>query len=123
MTSQTGQANTDATARPPAQADAAIADGVDAEIYTGNQRKPAGWLGLITVILCIAYTVFHVGVMNGLHDRFTDLVGLRSVDLTEPWRYRLIHVGGGLALGFLLFSSTLFSDDRPGAADTRRLIA
>ena len=100
-----------------------IAEGVDAEIFTANQRKPLGRLGLVAAILCIAYTVFHVGVMNGLHDRITDLLGLRSIDLTEPWRYRLIHVGGGLALGFVLFSSTLFSEARPGQADPRRLAA
>lgn len=119
MTSQTEQAQQDKAA-PAAQS---IADGVDAEIYTANQRKPVGRAAQVAVILCIAYTVFHVGVMNGLHDRFSDLFGLGSIDLTEPWRYRLIHVGGGLALGFLLFSSTLFSADKPGAADARRIWA
>ncbi|NCO86038.1 MAG: TRAP transporter fused permease subunit [Rhodobacterales bacterium] len=117
MTTQTAQA-TAADAAPDG-----IADGVDAEIFGANQRMPLGRLGLFAAILCIAYTVFHVGVMNGLHDRFADLFGLPSIDLTEPWRYRLVHVGGGLALGFLLFSSTLFSDARPGAADPRRLMA
>ncbi len=114
------------SARPaatPSPVPDAIADGVDAEIFTANQRKPLGQLGLIAAILCILYTVFHVGVMNGLHDRITDFLGLNSVDLTEPWRYRLIHVGGGLALGFLLYSSTLFSEDRPGQADPRRMLA
>lgn len=100
-----------------------IAEGVDAEVFTPNQRKPIGQLGLLAGILCITYTVFHVGVMNGLHDRITDLLGIGSIDLTEPWRYRLIHVGGGLALGFILFSSSLFSEERAGQADPRRLAA
>jgi hypothetical protein len=39
---------------------------------------------------CILYTGFHIGVMN--------LYPL------EPWVYRLIHVAGGLALGFILFA-------------------
>ncbi len=106
-----------------AQVPDSIADGVDSEIFTSNQRKPVGIAAKIAVVLCIAYTVFHVGAMNGLHDRFSDLFGLGSVDLTEPWRYRLIHVGGGLALGFLLFSSTLFSDDVQGTHDPRRVYA
>ena len=118
----TNEAATPATAAAKG-GDQSIAAGVDAETFTSNQRKPEGALKLIAVTLCIAYTLFHVGAMNGLHDRFTDLFGLRSVDLTEPWRYRLVHVGGGLALGFLLFSSTLFRNDRPGEANPLRLIA
>lgn len=103
--------------------DDSIAAGVDAETYASNQRKPTGTLKLVAAILCIAYTVFHVGAMNGLHDRLTDLLGLPSIDLTEPWRYRLVHVGGGLALGFLLFSSALFRDGPAGPSNPLRLVA
>ena len=91
--------------------DQSIAEGVDAEVVTSNQRVYSGWLAFAVAALCVIYTGFHIGAMNGLHDRFTDLVGLPSVDLTEPWRYRLIHVAGGLALGFLLFSSVAIRDD------------
>lgn len=95
-----------------AQGDTAtIAEGVDKEIISPNQRVFVGAFGLFVTVLCILYTVFHVGAMNGLHDRLTDLLGMRPVDLTEPWRYRLIHVGGGLALGFLLFSSRALAPD------------
>ncbi|WP_050526356.1 TRAP transporter permease [Pseudorhodobacter aquimaris] len=76
---------------------ALIADGVDAEIYTGNQRIPIGTTHLVIAGLCVLYTMFHVGVMN--------LYPL------EPWVYRLIHVGGGLALAFTLFSSGMFNAD------------
>jgi len=82
-----------------------IARGVDDEIVTGNQRLFGGALGWTVATLCILYTAFHIGAMNGVHDRITDLLGLPSMDLTEPWRYRLIHVAGGLALGFLLFAA------------------
>ena len=92
-----------------------IAKGVDNEIVTGNQRVFAGVVGLVVTTLCIAYTVFHVGAMNGLHDRLTDFLGLPSIDLTEPWRYRLIHVAGGLALGFILFSARALHDDEHDA--------
>lgn len=77
-----------------------IARGVDAEIVTANQRIPTGTVGKAIVVLCILYTAFHVGVMN--------LYPL------ETWTYRLIHVGGGLALGFLLFSAAVFSPDATG---------
>ncbi|WP_372838649.1 TRAP transporter permease [Phaeovulum sp.] len=65
---------------------------VDAEIISVNQRVPVGFSAWFVVALCILYTGFHVGVMN--------LYPL------ETWTYRLIHVGGGLVLGFLLFSGS-----------------
>ena len=73
-----------------------IASGVDNEIFAGNQRKPIGTTGLILAALCVLYTAFHIGVMN--------LYPL------ETWTYRLIHVGGGLVIGFLLFSSLSFAE-------------
>jgi len=90
-----------------APVDGALIDtsAVDAEEISSNQRVFAGRLGLLIATLCVLYTGFHIGAMNGLHDRLTDLLGLPSIDLTEPWRYRLTHVGAGLALGFLLFAA------------------
>ncbi len=73
-----------------------IAAGVDNEIFSANQRKPIGSLGLFIAALCVAYTAFHIGVMN--------LYPL------ETWTYRLLHVGGGLVIGFLLFSSLTFAE-------------
>ncbi|MGF1620034.1 MAG: TRAP transporter permease [Rhodomicrobiaceae bacterium] len=67
-----------------------IAEGVDAEPLAHNQRSFTGNLNLLVVTMCIAYTAFHIGVMN--------LYPL------ETWTYRLIHVAGGLVLGFMLFS-------------------
>ena len=81
-----------------------IASGVDNEIFAGNQRKPIGSVGLFMAVLCVAYTAFHIGVMN--------LYPL------ETWTYRLLHVGGGLVIGFLLFASLSFPEQeaspRPG---------
>jgi TRAP transporter 4TM/12TM fusion protein len=73
-----------------------IADGVDAEVFGANQRKPVGRMASFASLLCILYVGFHIAVMN--------LYPL------EPWTYRLIHVGGGLALGFVLFSSSRYRD-------------
>lgn len=88
----------------PAQAepDQAIAAGVDNEIFAGNQRKPVGTTGQILAALCVLYTAFHIGVMN--------LYPL------ETWTYRLLHVGGGLVIGFLLFASLTFSETEVDSA-------
>jgi len=71
-----------------------IATGVDDEIFARNQRRPSGHLARVLAALCVLYTAFHIAVLN--------LYPL------EPWTYRLIHVGGGLGIGFLLFSALSF---------------
>ncbi len=68
-----------------------IAEGVDDEVISSNQRVFGGNLGLLMAALCVLYTSFHILVMN--------LYPL------EPWVYRLLHVGGGLALGFVLYAA------------------
>ena len=73
-----------------------IAAGVDAEQVTSNQRTLHGMLGLALSVLCVLYTVFHVGSMN-----------LYPI---ETWIYRISHVSGGLALGFLLYSARMLAD-------------
>lgn len=71
-----------------------IAAGVDAEVVTSNQRVFTGRTGVLFATACILYTAFHIGVMN-----FYPL---------ETWIYRLSHVAGGLALGFIFFSARAF---------------
>ncbi len=84
-----------------------LADGVDREIVMSNQRVPPGKLGIVLGLACIAYTAFHIGVMN--------LYPL------ETWTYRLAHVTGGLILGFLLYAATVFPEDR-GQPDKRSVL-
>ncbi len=67
-----------------------VARRVDDEVITPNQRVFSGALGWMVAAACVGYTAFHIGVMN--------LYPL------EPWVYRLMHVAGGLALGFVLFA-------------------
>ncbi|GAA0299926.1 TRAP transporter permease [Rhodovulum strictum] len=83
-----------------------IAKGVDAETYASNQRRPGFILGRLLALICAGYTIFHVGVLY--------------IHPLEPWVYRLIHVGGGLAIGFLLFSTATFGED-PGPRGLNRL--
>lgn len=71
-----------------------LAEGVDIEPLAVNQRDFSGTLDYMIIGLCIAYTAFHIGVLN-----FYPL---------ETWTYRLIHVTGGLIIGFLLFAATVF---------------
>lgn len=82
-----------------------LAQNVDEEPVASNQRLHTGWLNKTIIVLCIAYTLFHIGVMN--------LYPL------ETWTYRMIHVCGGLLLGFLIYSATQLSLDDEAAA-TRR---
>lgn len=70
-----------------------VSSGADEEALATNQRDFTGArLGWLLMALCIAYTVFHIGVMN-----FYPL---------ETWAYRVTHVAGGLLIGFILFSSS-----------------
>jgi len=101
-----------ANAQPESATDS-IGSGVDAEMVASNQRIFSGGLALATATACILYTAFHIGVMN--------LYPL------ETWVYRLSHVAGGLALGFVYFSGRLFTAaparSRPGAEQAARMMA
>lgn len=74
-----------------------LAEGVDDEVIASNQRVFSGWFGMVVAALCVLYTSFHIFVMN--------------VYPLEPWVYRLTHVGGGLALGFMLYGARGLSSD------------
>ena len=78
----------------------AQAGAVDAEVVTANQRVFVGILGTLFAGACVLYTAFHIGVMN--------------VYPLETWVYRLIHVSGGLALGFVFFSARAFPAEGSG---------
>ena len=72
---------------------------VDEEPASSNQREFTGARHWLVAILCVSYTVFHLLVMN--------------VFPLETWTYRLMHVGGGLLLGYLLFGATDLATDGP----------
>ncbi|MEO3385343.1 TRAP transporter permease [Mesorhizobium sp. CAU 1741] len=78
---------------------------VDEEPVVGNQRVFLSYRHWMVAIGCVAYSVFHLLVMN--------------VWPLETWAFRLMHVGGGLVLGFLIFGPRMMAD---GAAARRDLV-
>jgi TRAP transporter 4TM/12TM fusion protein len=70
---------------------------VDDDPPAGNQRLFTGGRHWAVAAACAAYALFHLLVMN--------LYPL------ETWVYRLLHLGGGLVLGFLLFGAHAVEDD------------
>ena len=73
---------------------------VDEDPLAANQRDFTGGRNLAIASLCVAYSVFHLAVMN--------------VFPLETWAYRLSHVGGGLFLGYLLFGASAMDADAAG---------
>lgn len=88
--------------------DTALFEAVDDEIVAANQRVYLGTAGMLVSMLCIVYTAFHIFVMN-----FYPI---------ETWIYRLIHVSGGLALGYIIFTSRPLNDEQSKPNDRAALI-
>ncbi|WP_386176721.1 TRAP transporter permease [Sulfitobacter sp. R86518] len=87
-----------AGAPAPEQHDADLRQAVDDEIVAANQRTYRGSAGVLVATACILYTAFHIFVMN-----FYPL---------ETWVYRLVHVSGGLALGYIVFATRAMDTGR-----------
>ena len=67
-----------------------IASGVDDEPAAVNERVLGSWQGHLLYWFCVAYTLFHLLVLN--------------VFPLETWTYRILHIGGGLMIGFGLMA-------------------
>ncbi|KZD12362.1 TRAP transporter permease [Oceanibaculum pacificum] len=68
-----------------------IANNVADEPPPTNERRLFGWERHLLVWSCIGYAVFHLLVLN--------------VFPMETWSFRIIHVAGGLAIGFALVAA------------------
>ncbi len=68
-----------------------ITEGVDDEPAAGNQRSLLGWQHAAFYALATAFTALHLLSLN--------------VYPLETWIYRLLHVAGGLAIGFGLMAA------------------
>jgi TRAP transporter 4TM/12TM fusion protein len=97
----------------PEEADQVIlAEGVDDEPVERNRRLFGGASLIFVATFSTLYAAFHMAALNGVSiDRWTgiDLPFLPRFPL-ETWNFRIIHVSGALALGFLLYGARLFPD-------------
>ena len=92
--------------------DVILADGVDDEPAEQNRRIFVGISGIALATIATLYAAFHMLALNGVSlSNWTgiDLPFLPQFPL-ETWNFRIVHVAGALALGFLLFSAHRFSE-------------
>ncbi|MCR9151967.1 MAG: TRAP transporter fused permease subunit [Rhodobacteraceae bacterium] len=98
-----------------ALAEPVIADGVDEEPVESNRRLFTGRAYLFIAALSTIYAAFHMLALNGVS--ISDWSGVELPLLPqfplETWNFRIVHIAGALALGFLLFSAHGFHPDRP----------
>jgi len=85
--------HSDSNALPSGQSPMPLdASSVDEITYGSNERQLGGVVGGLIFLLCVAYVCFHLYALN--------------IDPVETWAYRLIHVAGGLLIGFLLLGAS-----------------
>jgi hypothetical protein len=103
--------------------EAVIAEGVDDEPVESNRRLFTGMGFLFVAGLSTVYAAFHMLALNGV-----SLSAMTGIDLPflpqfpmETWNFRIVHIAGALALGFLLFSAHTFYEDGPKRGDNRLL--
>ncbi|WP_349368090.1 TRAP transporter permease [Salinarimonas sp.] len=99
-----------------ARDDLIVAEGVDEEPIESNRRLYTGRLYYVIATLATIYAGFHLAALNGLS--ISDWTGIRIPFLPtfpmETWNFRIVHVAGALALGFLLFAGGAFAEERRG---------
>ncbi len=94
-----------------------IAEGIDEEPVESNRRLFTGWrLKLITGFAAL-YAMFHMAALNGVSISYytgIEVPFLPSFPM-ETWNFRIVHIAGALALGFLFYNAVMFSekDDSP----------
>ena len=98
-----------------------IAEGVDEEPVEKNRRLFTGPSFVFIATISALYAGFHMLALNGVS--ISDWTGIELPFLPqfpmETWNFRIVHISGALALGFLLFAARLFPDEeRP---ETRTL--
>jgi TRAP-type uncharacterized transport system fused permease subunit len=99
-----------------------MAEGVDEDPIEKNRRLFEGWRAVTITSFAAFYSFFHIAALNGLSiERWTgiELPLLPQLPM-ETWDFRVVHIAGALILGFLLFSSRFFGDDKP-TRDTKMI--
>ena len=92
------------------------AEGVDEEPVEGNRRLYTGSLALAVAIFSGVYAAFHMAALNGLSISAVTGITLPLLPSLpmETWNFRIVHIAGALALGFVLFSARSFAPDDRG---------
>ena len=118
----------DQTAAKPAsdttgtdQIDHVIAEGVDEEPVESNRRLFEGWSLIFISALAILYAGFHTAALNGISvSQLTGIeIGILPQFPLETWNFRMVHIAGALAPGFVLFAAYPFREDEPEARLSR----
>lgn len=99
-----------------------IAAGVDEDPVEPNRRQLEGRSAVFIATLATAYAAFHVLALNGVSisaatGGLVDIPYLPDFPM-ETWNFRIIHVAGALAIGFLLFAGAQFPSNED---DEKRL--
>jgi TRAP transporter 4TM/12TM fusion protein len=98
-----------------------LAEGVDEEPIESNRRLFSGRAYFLMAALSTIYAAFHMIALNGVS--ISDWTGIEIPFLPqfplETWNFRIVHISGALALGFLLFSAHTFSDDDEAHKETK----
>ncbi|MEM6973221.1 MAG: TRAP transporter fused permease subunit [Pseudomonadota bacterium] len=98
--------------------DQVIAEGVDEEPVEGNRRVFDGRLYIAAAAFSTLYAAFHMAALNGLS--ISEWTGVEILFLPqfplETWNFRIVHISGALALGFLLYSARMFVSAGPAPA-------
>ena len=107
-----------ADAEPEARAEGPISvEGVDEEPVEGNRRLFEGWGAVLIAAAAGLYAAFHMAALYGVS--ISELTGVTVPFLPslpmETWNFRIVHVAGALALGFVLFAGRSFSDEETPA--------
>lgn len=97
----------------PEEADQIVlAEGVDEEPIERNRRLFNGAALIFVATFSTLYAGFHMAALNGVSiNSWTgiDLPFLPRFPM-ETWNFRIVHVSGALALGFLIYGARLFPD-------------
>ncbi|MFO7811400.1 MAG: hypothetical protein R6V21_00375, partial [Pelovirga sp.] len=89
-----------------------IAEGVDEEPIESNRRLFTGWRMNIVAGFAALYAMFHMAALNGVSiQAYTGItVPLLPQFPMETWNFRIVHIAGALALGFVVYNATMFSE-------------
>ncbi|MBF9036247.1 TRAP transporter fused permease subunit [Rhodobacterales bacterium HKCCE2091] len=90
-----------------------LAEGVDEDPIESNRRLFEGPAYITVAMLATVYAAFHMAALNGLSIRnMTGIdIGFLPQFPMETWNFRIVHISGALALGFILFAARTFSGE------------